>query len=124
MIDHAHGRGRLYHLDCLHVPVSNSSSNSLACVVSCAVDPWHRRLGHISKSRLKSLFHNGALSQVLFPLSLCTGYKLVKHLALPFNNSLFQTTSNFQLVHSDIWGPTPIPFNLDIYIMLALLMMS
>jgi len=34
---------------------------------------------------------------------------LAKHLGLPFHNSLSQTTSAFQLVHSDIWGPAQIP---------------
>ena len=73
--------------------------HSLAGVVLSVADLWHRCLGHISESRLKSLFHSGALEP---PLLLCTGCKLAKHLALPFNNSLFQTTSPFQLVHSDI----------------------
>ena len=37
------------------------------------------------------------------------GCKLAKRLALPFHNSLSQTTSAFQLVHSNIWGLAPIP---------------
>ena len=88
-IGRAHRRGGLYYLDFLSVPVSSSSSSSLAGVVPSAADLWHRCLGHISESRLKSLFHNGALGQVSFSsLSLCKGCKLAKHLALSFNNSL------------------------------------
>jgi len=100
----AHRRERLYYLDFLNVLVSNSTpSHSLVGVVPSAADLWHRRLGHISKSRLKSLFHSGALGQVSFsPLSLCLGCKLAKHSALPFNKSISQTTSPSQLVHSDI----------------------
>jgi len=79
----------MYHLDFFHIPISNSSSHSLAGVVLSAADLWHRRLGHISESCLKSLFHNGAFGQVSFSsLSLCKGCKLAKHLALSFNNSL------------------------------------
>ena len=57
-IGRAHRRGRLYHLDFLHGPVSSNSSHSLAGVVSSTADLWHRRLDHISESRLKlSLIH-------------------------------------------------------------------
>jgi len=110
-IGRTHRRGRLYHLDFLYVPVSSSSSHNLAGVVPFVVDLRHKRLGHISESRLKSLFHSEAFEQVsFFPLSLSTGCKLSKHLALPLNNSLSRTTSSFQLVYSDIWGPAPISF--------------
>ena len=56
----------------------------------------------------KDLISSGARGQVFSPFSLCTGCKLAKYLALPFNSSLSQTTSPFQLV-SDIWDLAPIP---------------
>ena len=124
-IGRAQRRGRLYHLDFLHVPLSSSSNHNFAGIVSSIASLWHRHLDHISESYLKSLFHNGALGQVsFFLLSLCTGCKLAKHLALLFNNNLFQTTSPFQLVHSDIWGPTPIPFRSRYLYYVSLLMIS
>ena len=51
--------------------------------------------------------------QVFFsPLFLRLGCKLTKHSTIPFNKSFSQTTSPFQLIHSDIWGPARIPSRL------------
>ena len=36
----------------------------------------------------------------------CTSCQLGKHLALPFNNSESISNSIFELIHSDIWGPS------------------
>ncbi|KAK8933572.1 hypothetical protein KSP39_PZI015652 [Platanthera zijinensis] len=104
--------GRLRGLDGavgpLHVPPSVSSSPSVLSVTSDA-DLWHRRLGHLCVDRLRSVIRSGALGRVSpSPLFVCMGCRLAKHLALPFSSSASQTTAPFDLVHSDIWGPTPI----------------
>ncbi|XP_038680973.1 uncharacterized protein LOC119981907 [Tripterygium wilfordii] len=55
--------GGLYHLQSLHLPSSHPSFCGLA---SPTPDIWHRRLGHISESRLKSLSLSGALGRSSF----------------------------------------------------------
>ncbi|KAK8933736.1 hypothetical protein KSP39_PZI015982 [Platanthera zijinensis] len=94
-------------MEYLHVPPLSSSASALSAISTA--DLWHRRLGHLSSNRLQSVIRSGALGRVSpSPLSVCTGCRLSKHLALPFTSSASQTTAPFDLVHSDIWGPAPI----------------
>ena len=38
----------------------------------------------------------------------CTSCQLGKQPALPFNNSESISNSIFELIHSDVWGPSPV----------------
>ena len=38
----------------------------------------------------------------------CTSYQLGKQLTLSFNNSKFISNNIFELIYSDVWGPSPI----------------
>ncbi|CAJ2636330.1 unnamed protein product [Trifolium pratense] len=70
---------------------------------------WHSRLGHVSASRLKYLASTGALGKLqVNDISDCCGCKLAKFSALPFNKSVSVSKAPFDLVHSDVWGPSPI----------------
>jgi len=39
-------------------------------------------------------------------ISDCSGYKLVKFFALPFDRSIYVSSFPFDLIHSDVWGPS------------------
>ena len=41
-------------------------------------------------------------------ISECSGCKLAKFYALPFNKSLSCSSAPFDLIHSDVWGPSPV----------------
>ncbi|GJY30724.1 DnaJ protein P58IPK [Tanacetum coccineum] len=41
-------------------------------------------------------------------ISDCSGCKLAKFSALPFSNSFSSSNAPFDLVHSDVWGPSPV----------------
>ncbi|GKC24008.1 retrovirus-related pol polyprotein from transposon TNT 1-94 [Tanacetum coccineum] len=41
-------------------------------------------------------------------ISDCSGCKLAKFSALPFSNSVSSSNAPFDLVHSDVWGPSPV----------------
>ena len=70
---------------------------------------WHSRLGHVSSSRLRFLASTGALGNLkTCDISDCSGCKLAKFSALPFNRSIYVSSSPFDLIHSDVWGPSPI----------------
>ncbi|CAJ2651271.1 unnamed protein product [Trifolium pratense] len=79
----------------------NSSSSSFYL--------WHSRLGHVSASRLKYLASTGALGKLqTSDISDCCGCKLAKFSALPFNKSTSVSNAPFDLVHSDVWGPSSV----------------
>ncbi|GJU95664.1 retrovirus-related pol polyprotein from transposon TNT 1-94 [Tanacetum coccineum] len=68
---------------------------------------WYSQLGHVSGSRLRFLASSGVLGKLdAHDIFDCSGYKLAKFLALPFSNSISSSTSPFDLVHSDVWGPS------------------
>lgn len=69
---------------------------------------WHRRLGHLSSSRLdfmsKTLLH--------FPLepnNNCDVCALARQTRLPFSTSSTSSVKPFELIHCDIWGPFKVP---------------
>ena len=70
---------------------------------------WHSHLCHVSASRLKFLVSTGVLGSLdSHDISDCSGCKLAKFLALPFNKSISSSIAPFDLVHSDVWGPSPV----------------
>ena len=73
---------------------------------------WHCRLGH--PHALNSLFKSGLLPEKLNPRSdihkICDDCVLAKSHVLPFNSSVTRTVSSFDLVHSDVWGPSRVGF--------------
>ncbi|GJY90388.1 putative mitochondrial protein [Tanacetum coccineum] len=68
---------------------------------SSAIYLWHSRLGHVSGSRLRSLASTGALGK------LDVHDKLAKFSALPFSNSVSSSNAPLDIVHFDVWGPSP-----------------
>lgn len=70
---------------------------------------WHSRLGHVSAPRLKYLVSKGSLGNLhCHDISDCSGCKLAKFSALPFNLSVSSSAAPFDLIHSDVWGPAPV----------------
>ncbi|GJV83550.1 RNA-directed DNA polymerase, eukaryota [Tanacetum coccineum] len=89
--------------------MSVDSSSFLLNRSSSAFYLWHSRLVHVSGSRLRFLASTGALEKLdAHDISDCSGCKLAKFSALPFDNSVSSSNAPFDLVHSDVWGPSPI----------------
>ena len=106
------GRG-LYILDELRVPdVAAFSVNLSSFRLSSSSSSfylWHSRLGHVSGSCLKYLDSTGALGKLqTHDISDCCGCKLAKFSALPFYKSVSVSLAPFDLIHSDVWGPSPV----------------
>ena len=64
---------------------------------------WHRRIGHPSDKTLKCIFEFSNLD-----CSNCEVCKFAKHTRLPFVTSNSKSSTIFELVHSDVWGPAPV----------------
>ena len=106
-------QGGLYIMEKLNVPMVAASSVDLSSFRlssdSSSFYLWHSRLGHVSGSRLKYLASTGKLGNLhCHDISDCSGCKLAKFSALPFNRSISSTFAPFDLIHSDVWGPSPV----------------
>ena len=87
----------------LKVPVDATTSADLS---SFHLNP---HLGHVSSSHLRFFASTGALGNLqTCDIFYCSGCKLAKILALPFNQSIYVSSSPFDLIHSNVWGPSPI----------------
>jgi hypothetical protein len=70
---------------------------------------WHSHLGHVSSSCLRFLASIGALGNLkTCDISDCSRCKLVKFSAFPFNWSISVSSLPFDLIHSDVWKPSPV----------------
>ncbi|XP_019259465.1 PREDICTED: uncharacterized protein LOC109237601 [Nicotiana attenuata] len=91
-------------------PVMNS--NFVAPLSSCTVQQivnkndvlWHHRLGHVPFVQMKNIpcISNDLSAKQSFTCPICP---LARQPRLPFPDSSSQSTSLFQLIHVDTWGP-------------------
>jgi hypothetical protein len=101
----------LYILDKLKVPVVVAAvaittvdlSSFRLSLSSFSFYLWHYRLGHVSSSRLRFFASTGALGNLkTCDISDYSGCKLAKFSALPFNRSIYVSSSLFDLIHSNV----------------------
>ena len=73
---------------------------------------WHHRLGHLSSkillSALKPIFPSISLSQIDEVCSSCEYCISAKMHRFHLNKTPLVSTSLLELVHSDVWGPSPL----------------
>ena len=103
--------GCMFPMDNLHLPpVAPVSIAAAATAVSSlpSLALWHSRLGHASSSQVQQLASRGLLGSVSKDNFDCTSCQLGKQPALSFNNSESISNSIFELIHSDVWGPSPV----------------
>ena len=100
--------GRLFELIFLDLPSSCLFASTVSGQSTYSLTLWHSRLGHASISRVKQLVSRGLLGSVSNKSFDCMPYQFGKQIVLPFNNSVSHALSSFDLIHSDVWGPSPI----------------
>ena len=88
----------VFHLLLLFAATTISSVPSLTL--------WHARLGHASSSWVQQLASRDLLGSVSTKNFDCVLCQLGKQLDLPFNISELISTDIFDLIHSDVWGPS------------------
>ncbi|KAL5752556.1 hypothetical protein ACOSQ2_023063 [Xanthoceras sorbifolium] len=99
--------GRMFEVHDLKIP--SQVASAAATTATSSPDLWHARLGHPSLSRLQLLASQGHFGSIQFQKFDCTSCHFGKQTKLPFNNSVSFSSAPFDLIHSDIWGPSPIP---------------
>ena len=90
----------------LVAPVSITAAAAISSVPSLAL--WHARLSHASSSWVQQLASRGLLGSASTENFDCVSCQLGKQPALPFNSSESISTDIFNLIHSDVWGPSPV----------------
>ena len=100
--------GRMFPVDNLHLPPVAPVSVVAAVSSLPFLVLWHSRLGHASSSRVQQLASRGLLGSVSKDNFNCTSCQLGKQPVLSFNNSESISNSIFELIHSDVWEPSPV----------------
>ena len=108
IIGTAHKVGRLFELIFLHLLSSRLSASTVPGQSTSSLALWHSRLGHASISRVKQLVSRGLLGSVSNKSFDCLPCQFSKQTVLPYNNSVSHALSPFDLIHSALWGPSPI----------------
>ena len=98
----------LFKLIFLHLLSSRLYASTVSGQNTSSLALWNSRLGHASISRVKQLVSRGLLGSVSNKSFDCMPCQFVKQTALPFNNSVSHALSSFDLIDSDVWGPSPI----------------
>ena len=101
---------RMFPIDNLRLPlvahVSVAAAAAISSVPSLAL--WHARLGHASSSQVQELASKGLLGSVSTENFDYVSYQLGKQSALPFNTSESISIDVFDLIHSNVWGPSSV----------------
>jgi hypothetical protein len=97
----------LFKLTSLHFP--SSLVSALVIATSASIELWHSYLGHVSFPRIQTLVSRSLLGSVSSNPFDCMPCQLGKQPALLFNNSKSIVSTTFDLIHSDVLGPSPVP---------------
>lgn len=69
---------------------------------------WHRRLGHPSSRIFYLITRRCNMTFKNEKLQFCQSCQMGKSHSLPFSLFESRATKPFDLIHTDVWGPTPV----------------
>ncbi|PKU66151.1 Retrovirus-related Pol polyprotein from transposon TNT 1-94 [Dendrobium catenatum] len=86
---------------------STSPANLALLSVQSVPDLWHGRLGHPDTRKLQRLAQLHSTISSKITSKYCNTCNLAKSHRLPSSISFSVTVAPFEIVHSDVWGPSP-----------------
>jgi GAG-pre-integrase domain len=89
----------------LHLP--SVASHQILTVSQNTLVVWHSRLGHCSSAVMQLLCKTNYLPISSVDFSFCIDCHKSKSHKLPFVQSTSVATAPLQVIHTDLWGPTP-----------------
>ncbi|CAL8174043.1 unnamed protein product [Prunus armeniaca] len=106
ILGHGTKRGGLYYVDDFSPGMANNVTHPFDSKQQ-QIWLWHRRLGHPSFSYMKHLipYLFSGFKDSNFTCDTCI---LAKSHCVPYPLSTNKCTTPFTLIHSDVWGPSPI----------------
>ncbi|CAB4268994.1 unnamed protein product [Prunus armeniaca] len=101
-----HTEGGLYHI---HLSSHKTSPSCL--IITASPSLWHQRTGHPSAQILQQIISKNNLPVLgkFKDLSFCNSCPLGKQTKLPFLSTPCISRSPMELIHTDLWGPSPTP---------------
>ena len=98
----------LYCFDGGGLPVISSSTPRAFVISRASLQAWHERLGHPHEQLLRRLVSSFNLPVTSNKMpAVCGSCQLGKSHRLPLASSLSRSLFPFDLVYSDVWGPSP-----------------
>ena len=98
----------MFPMDNLRLPPVAHVSVAVAVSSIPSLELWHIRLSHASSYQVQHLASRGLLGLVSTKNFDCISCQLGKQPTLPFNTSESMSTEIFDIIHSDVWGPSSI----------------
>uniref|UniRef100_A0A2N9HPA0 Integrase catalytic domain-containing protein n=1 Tax=Fagus sylvatica TaxID=28930 RepID=A0A2N9HPA0_FAGSY len=102
-------KNSLYPIDGVSLPPPCHTSN-FSSIQSVSSKVWHDRLGHPNSQVQQRIFSNSPVhnSSSNKTESACTHCIQGKMTHLPFHKSVSKACKPLEIIHSDVWGPSPI----------------
>ncbi|XP_028548626.1 uncharacterized protein LOC110093684 [Dendrobium catenatum] len=89
---------------------SNYGSTALTASSNIA-NLWHQRLGHPHSRIIHAVSASDKSLNIPHNFSFCSACTTSKGHRLPFSNKNHRTFIPLAIVHTDVWGPAPVPSN-------------
>jgi GAG-pre-integrase domain len=106
-IHHLSSKQGLYYLNL--IPSSTTTSSPKAYLgIRSTTNIWRARLGHPSSSTTIRVINSNSLPCIREIFLFCNDCIKAKAHVLPFSYSSSITSSPLELIHSDVWGPSPL----------------
>ena len=91
------------------MPTPTSLSTKQALLTeNVTFDDWHARLGHPHHRTVAKIIKDHHLPVSSPVKSSCSSCRLGKLAKLPFASVEHTSDAPFKIVHSDVWGPSPV----------------